>query len=357
MCARRRDWEPGIRVRRKLTQKEQSADIQSPSSLIRSRSNSHSGKKEPKSGDGGGGGNGSVVQDSGFSTETSSSKETHSASSTTGGNGGAGGGGGGSGSGSSGHHLLPNGGSLAHAVVNAPHPAHRLPGTETEDELWDLLDVIHRKSQRLRSEVDHLQSLDHPTSYRKRPPPPLPGSNSNIPSMFQKQLDRLSKEDVQILRKERDRLLEKLVEMETATLADRIKTSQLGNEVETLQLVKRDLEEQLKVAQSQKLELNQRINAMASTTVRYIRLRFDLLLSPSLSHLLPPLLFLSFFLTLLSLPLPFLFPLSHLLQLYHFLHSATFHIQPFFSNSRPEILSTPSATLTGPGETFPPNFN
>lgn len=51
-----------------------------PSSLIRSRSNSHSGKKEPKSGEG----NGSVVQDSGFSTETSSSKEAHSASSTNG---------------------------------------------------------------------------------------------------------------------------------------------------------------------------------------------------------------------------------------------------------------------------------
>lgn len=72
----RREWEPGIRVRRKLTQKDNS-EISS-SSLIRSRSNSHSGKKEPKSGEG----NGSVVQDSGFSTETSSSKETHSASST-----------------------------------------------------------------------------------------------------------------------------------------------------------------------------------------------------------------------------------------------------------------------------------
>lgn len=278
----RRDWEPGIRVRRKLTQKEQSADIQSPSSLIRSRSNSHSGKKEPKSGEG----NGSVVQDSGFSTETSSSKETHSASSTTGG--GGGGGAGSSSSSSGGHHLLPNGASAA------PHPAHRLQsngggsgvGADTEDELWDLLDVIHRKSQRLRSEVDHLQSLEN-TSYRKQrppPPPPLPLpesgavvaaaamgclSGSNIPSMFQKQLDRLSKEDVQILRKERDRLLEKLVEMETATLADRIKTSQLGNEVETLTLVKRDLEEQLKVAQSQKLELNHRMQEMKAKRTRY----------------------------------------------------------------------------------------
>lgn len=82
-CSFRREWEPGIRVRRKLNSnysKEGSGEIQSSSLLIRSRSNSHSGKKEPKSGEG----NGSVIQDSGFSTETSSSKEAHSASSTAG---------------------------------------------------------------------------------------------------------------------------------------------------------------------------------------------------------------------------------------------------------------------------------
>jgi hypothetical protein len=86
----RREWEPGIRVRRKLNSnlsKDGSnsggaGDIQSSSLLIRSRSNSHSGKKEPKSG--GEGKDGSVIQDSGFSTETSSSKEAHSASSTAG---------------------------------------------------------------------------------------------------------------------------------------------------------------------------------------------------------------------------------------------------------------------------------
>lgn len=85
----RREWEPGIRVRRKIGPKESNSEA--TSSLVRSRSNSHSSKqnnqqqsqqqtKEPKSGEG----NGSVVQDSGFSTETSSSKETHSASSTNG---------------------------------------------------------------------------------------------------------------------------------------------------------------------------------------------------------------------------------------------------------------------------------
>lgn len=95
----RREWEPGIRVKRKISQKEQPAatELTSSSSLTRSRSNSHSGKKEPKSSSGAGAGsgsggttsggennNGSVVQDSGFSTETSSSKEGHSASSTNG---------------------------------------------------------------------------------------------------------------------------------------------------------------------------------------------------------------------------------------------------------------------------------
>lgn len=100
----RREWEPGIRSKRKIsTNKEPSiaaAPLATPtangssngaaaavaaelssSSLTRSRSNSHSGKKEPKSGENN---NGSVVQDSGFSTETSSSKEGHSASSTNG---------------------------------------------------------------------------------------------------------------------------------------------------------------------------------------------------------------------------------------------------------------------------------
>jgi len=92
----RREWEPGIRVRRKLGSSSNhskdggsnassnggTSDMnQSSSLLIRSRSNSHCGKKEPKSS---GEGNGSVIQDSGFSTETSSDRQAHSASSTAG---------------------------------------------------------------------------------------------------------------------------------------------------------------------------------------------------------------------------------------------------------------------------------
>lgn len=179
-----------------------------------------------------------MVQDSGFSTETSSSKETHSASSTTGGAGN---------SNTSGHHLLAGGQQISTQIA---HPAHRMPN-DAEDELWNLLDVIHRKSTRLRDEVEHLQCLDKDSS-----------AGNSIPTMFQTQLERLSKEDVQILRKERDRLLEKLFEMEAISLADRIKASKQHDEVETLHIVKRDLEEQLAAALSQKIELNNRIHEM-----------------------------------------------------------------------------------------------
>lgn len=226
--ASRRDWEPGIRVRRKIPQKDtHPADI-SASSLIRSRSNSHSGKKEPKSGEN----NGSVIQDSGFSTETSSSKETHSESSTNG----------------------------AVAAAMATNAAHRLP-IDAEDELWNLLDVIHRKSTRLREEVDHLQHIERD---KIRPT-----------AMFKNHLNRISKEDVQILRKERDRLLDKLSEMEAETITGRIKANKMQEEVEALNLVKRDLEEQLKAALSQKIELNSRIHDMHQQFVNKSVPRYD----------------------------------------------------------------------------------
>ncbi|XP_040172137.1 serine-rich adhesin for platelets isoform X2 [Anopheles arabiensis] len=103
---------------------QQQQQQHSSSSLIRSRSNSHSGKKEPKSGEGN---NGSVIQDSGFSNETSSSKETHSAASSTSG--------------------------AVQGTLILPTATNRL-AAETGGELWNLLDVIHRKSSRLREEVE-----------------------------------------------------------------------------------------------------------------------------------------------------------------------------------------------------------
>lgn len=271
----RRDWEPGIRVRRKLTQKEHAVDIQSSSSLIRSRSNSHSGKKEPKSGEG----NGSVVQDSGFSTETSSSKETHSASSTSGGA---------ISTTTTIHHIVPahhhHGPAASSAmthqqpsvatiiaqhgtnhsseatsktnVIISPAAPHRT-ANDGEDELWNLLDVIHRKSLRLRDEVDHMQSSSSAAQS---------ATDASKPVTFQDQLDRISRNDVQILRKERDRLLEKLFQMEGNALADRIRTDQLQDSVDTLESVRRELEDQLKLALTQKLELSSRIHDIHPNT-------------------------------------------------------------------------------------------
>lgn len=214
----RREWEPGIRVRRKLMQKENSEIT--TSSLIRSRSNSHSGKKEPKSGEG----NGSVVQDSGFSTETSSSKETHSASSTSGG--------------------------TVHSTQTI-NPLNRLPLNDAEDELWNLLDVIHRKSTRLREEVEYLQSIEKEQS-----------RTNSIPPSFLNQLERLTKDDVQILRKERDQLLDKIAEMEAETITNRIRAANAEQKLDFMTLAKQKIEEELKIALSQKVELNTRIHDM-----------------------------------------------------------------------------------------------
>lgn len=56
--------------------------------------------------------------------------------------------------------------------------------------------------------------------------------------MFKNHLNRISKEDVQILRKERDRLLDKLSEMEAETISGRIKANKMQEKVEALNLVK-----------------------------------------------------------------------------------------------------------------------
>ncbi|XP_067617022.1 serine-rich adhesin for platelets isoform X2 [Eurosta solidaginis] len=293
----RREWEPGIRLKRKVSQKEPStatasaavtaspsavvagvvAGELSSSSLTRSRSNSHSGKKEPKSGENN---NGSVVQDSGFSTETSSSKEGHSASSTNG-------------------------------AMAGPPVLNRLSCHESDDELLNLLDVIHRKSSRLREEMDQLQRYERqnlrgdssPTNTNINTIANVPtdestptviaanevastpvttrstsvlakssssSGSSNItvngagltPKIFGEHVERLNKEDIKQLRKERDRLLDKLAEMEAETLTGRIKAAKMNDQVEELINVKKDLEEQLKLAMAQKLDLSARVQQL-----------------------------------------------------------------------------------------------
>ncbi|KMZ03547.1 uncharacterized protein LOC6728060 isoform X1 [Drosophila simulans] len=240
LATSRREWEPGIRMKRKLSHKEPSTSSAaaapssgaeaSSSSLTRSRSNSHSGKKEPKSGENN---NGSVVQDSGFSTETSSSKEGHSASSTN--------------------------GAMTVAIA-----ANRLSCAESDDELLNLLDVIHRKSNRLREEVEHLQSYErqHVDAQKTGGEDQGASKEGMTAQQFREQVERLNREDIKQLRKERDRLLDKLAEMEAETLTGRIKAAKMSDQVEELVGVKKDLEEQLKLAMAQKLELSSRVQQL-----------------------------------------------------------------------------------------------
>jgi predicted nuclease with TOPRIM domain len=180
------DWTPGVRVRKKLGSKDEP----------------RIGKK---SGD-------IAVQDSGFSTETSS-KETHSASST------------------------------------APPPSTAAGAAdETEDELWNLLDVIHRKGTRLKDEVEALQG-----ALREQ-------GNMREENDFQRVLFTGSADDIRQLRQERDLLLDRLAEMEAEVLAGRVHTSRLQEDLENLLSAKHDLEEQLKAVVSQRGEVNSRIH-------------------------------------------------------------------------------------------------
>lgn len=149
---------------------------------------------------------------------------------------------------------------------------------EAEDELWNLLDVIHRKSTRLRDEMEHLRLIEgddksphsHHHHHHHHHDDQYMGathgttSNRHLSDMFQLELNRINGEDMAALRKDRDRLLDKLAEMEAEVVAGRIRTNQMEVDVNALNLVKRDLEEQLRTALSQKLELTTRLHDLLS---------------------------------------------------------------------------------------------
>lgn len=84
--------------------------------------------------------------------------------------------------------------------------------------------------------------------------------NRHLSDMFQLEMNRINGEDMAVLRKDRDRLLGKLAEMEAGMVAGQLQTAEMKNDVNALKLVKRDLEEQLRTALSQKLELNTRLH-------------------------------------------------------------------------------------------------
>lgn len=212
----KRDWEPGIRVRRKLRDQDSSL-------VTRSRSNSHGKASKSEAGNSSSSTGSSAVQDSGFCPE--SNKE------------------------------------CTGAVRKVEQDQ------EAEDELWILLELIQRKGTKLRLEVEHFQDkFDKRESIPERRSKSLQDLRSGREPIRTKS-DTMFEMEVEGLRRERDILLDRVTEMEAENLANLTQTSQLLSEVGVLTAEKRDIEEQLQAAIHTKTELNTRIQDLHSQCV------------------------------------------------------------------------------------------
>lgn len=196
------DWEPGKVRRRAPREGETSAS----SSLPRSRSNSHSGGNK----------NSATVQDSGFSTETSSKD------------------------------------SASTAIPRPPSPRPVLD--EAEDELWNLLDVIHRKGIRLREEVESLQGRLESVASEDFG---LSGDVLEAVKRVAGSEDDTSNDDIDTVTGEKDsqvaelqreklQLLDKVAELEAETISSRARAQELQSELAALSAIRSGLEDHLR---------------------------------------------------------------------------------------------------------------
>lgn len=221
------EWEPG-KVRRRVAQPVREGES-SGSSLPRSRSNSHSGGSK----------NSATVQDSGFSTETSSKDSA----------------------------------STAIARPTSPRPVL----DEAEDELWNLLDVIHRKGIRLREEVESLQgrlesvgpeelgisgdvleavrnvtrSDDNEENEHSanEDNDDLINSRINDKAKGHENEANSCRDDgskLSVLRREKEELLDKVAELEAETLSSRARAQELQTELAALSALRNGLEDRLR---------------------------------------------------------------------------------------------------------------
>lgn len=224
------EWEPG-KIRRRVTRESSGGGgsggsgsgvggESSSSSLPRSRSNSHSGGTKNNCS--------ATVQDSGFSTETSSKDSASTA-------------------------IAPR--------ASSPRPNAL---DEAEDELWNLLDVIHRKGIRLREEVECLQgrlesvateelvSTDVLEAVRKITG--LGNADRTIDCdgnvVDDGSIDRQQQDsrDPQViaLRREKEQLLDKVAELEAETISSRARAQELQTELAALSALKTGLEDRLR---------------------------------------------------------------------------------------------------------------
>lgn len=217
------EWEPG-KIRRRVTREAGSngnsggggGGESSSSSLPRSRSNSHSGGTKNNCS--------ATVQDSGFSTETSSKDSASTA-------------------------IAPR--------ASSPRPN---PLDEAEDELWNLLDVIHRKGIRLREEVECLQGrlesvateelastdvLEVVRNITGLDDADTIGRGSNIIIDEQQQQDSRDPQVI-ALRREKEQLLDKVAELEAETISSRVRAQELQTELAALSALKTGLEDRLR---------------------------------------------------------------------------------------------------------------
>ncbi|XP_014296734.1 bromodomain-containing protein DDB_G0270170 [Microplitis demolitor] len=220
------EWEPG-KVRRRIASAPRESETPA-TSLPRSRSNSHSGGSK----------NSATVQDSGFSTETSSKDSA----------------------------------STAIPIIRPTSPTKPVLD-EAEDELWNLLDVIHRKGIRLREEVESLQgrlensppddliagdvleavkrvtssSSSRPiTSSDEATHDKINNNNSNSNNSNNENHNKQEAQVVERLTRENEQLIDKVAELEAEALSNRTRTQQLQSEVAELSAIKSGLEDRLR---------------------------------------------------------------------------------------------------------------
>ncbi|XP_043802061.1 uncharacterized protein LOC122719888 isoform X2 [Apis laboriosa] len=206
------EWEPG-KVRRRVPREAGGGES---SSLPRSRSNSHSGGTKNNCS--------ATVQDSGFSTETSSKDSASTA-------------------------IAPR--------PNSPRPAIL---DEAEDELWNLLDVIHRKGIRLREEVECLQGRLESVASEDLGSTDILDAVRKVACLEDEKAaavgssEQGSKEDdedgkdsqVIALRREKEELLDKVAELEAETISSRARAQELQSELAALSALKTGLEDRLR---------------------------------------------------------------------------------------------------------------
>ncbi|KZC04988.1 hypothetical protein WN55_06004 [Dufourea novaeangliae] len=202
------EWEPG-KVRRRIPRE---GGESSSSSLPRSRSNSHSGGTKNNCS--------ATVQDSGFSTETSSKDSA--------------------------------------STAIAPRPSSPRPAVldEAEDELWNLLDVIHRKGIRLREEVECLQGRLESVAPEDLASTDILDAVREVTCLGSNRTTTITTEDgkedndrdsqVIALRREKEQLLDKVAELEAETISSRARAQELQSELAALSALKSGLEDRLR---------------------------------------------------------------------------------------------------------------